>query len=109
MDVHIRSAITAGLRARGVDVLTAQEDDARRMPDPELLSRATSLQRVLFSNDDDLLREAAERQQRGQPFAGLVYAHQLRVPVGKCIEDLELIAKVCDPLDAANKVQYLPL
>ena len=27
MDVHVRRAVTAGLRLRGVDVLTAQEDD----------------------------------------------------------------------------------
>lgn len=28
MDAHVPFAITAGLRLRGVDVLTAQEDDA---------------------------------------------------------------------------------
>jgi hypothetical protein len=55
MDVHVKAAITAGLRQRGIDVLTAQEDGANRLDDDRLLERATALQRVLFSQDDDLL------------------------------------------------------
>jgi predicted nuclease of predicted toxin-antitoxin system len=66
-DVHVHRAITEGLRLRGVDVLTAQEDGARRLPDGELLNRATALGRVLFTQDVDLLREAAQRQRRGGP------------------------------------------
>jgi hypothetical protein len=92
MDVHVRRAVTVGLRLRGVDVLTAQEDGAGEFPDPQLLSRATALGRVLFSQDDDLLREAQKRQQSGEVFAGVVYAHQLNISIGQCIDDLELIA-----------------
>jgi hypothetical protein len=32
MDHHVRRAITVGLRVRDVDVLTAGEDDASRLP-----------------------------------------------------------------------------
>ena len=79
MDVHVHQAITTGLRLRGVDVLTAHEDGARRLSDSELLDRATALGRVLFSQDEDLLGEAARRQQGGETFAGVIYAHQLKV------------------------------
>lgn len=109
MDVHVRRAVTTGLRLRGVDVLTAQQDGHGRSPDSDLLDRATELGRILFSQDDDLLREAAERQANGQPFAGVVYAHQLKVSIGQCIADLELIAKVGEPEDFANRVEYLPV
>ena len=109
MDHNVRREITGGLRARGVDVLTAFEDGAATLADPELLDRATALRRVLFSRDDDLLREAARRQQSGEGFAGLIYAHQLGVPIGQCIADLELIARVEDATDYVNRVQYLPL
>jgi predicted nuclease of predicted toxin-antitoxin system len=61
MDVHVPRAITEGLQLRGVDVLTAQEDDARRLGDTELLDRATARGRVLFSRDGDLLAEAVRR------------------------------------------------
>jgi len=109
MDVHVPGAITIGLRLRGVDILIAQEDGARRLPDPELLDRSTALGRVLFTRDEDLLHEAAERQQRGTTFAGVIYAHQLRVAIGQCIRDLELLACVGEPEEFANRVEYLPL
>jgi predicted nuclease of predicted toxin-antitoxin system len=109
LDVHIPAAITEGLRLRGVDVLTAQEDGGRRLPDDKLLDRSTALGRVLFTQDDDLLREAAERQRHCVAFAGVIYGHQLNVTIGQCIRDLELIAQVNEPEDCANRVEYLPL
>jgi len=109
MDVHVRRAITVALLDRGVEVLTAQTDGAAELEDPDLLDRATSLGRVLFSQDEDLLAEATRRQRGGIPFAGVVYAHQLYVTVGRCINDLDLIARVGTPEDLANRVQFLPL
>jgi predicted nuclease of predicted toxin-antitoxin system len=109
MDVHVRRAVTQGLRPRGVDVLTAQEDGAGEFDDPRLLSRATELGRILFTQDDDLLREAQKRQQRGAAFAGLIYCHQLNVSIGQCIDDLELIAQVSEPEEWVNRLLYLPL
>jgi Domain of unknown function (DUF5615) len=109
MDVHVRRAVTIGLRLRGVDILTAQEDGAREFNDPRLLDRATELGRVLFTQDDDLLKEAARRQEAGEEFAGIIYGHQLTVAVGQCIEDLELIAQATEPEEWANLVAYLPL
>ncbi|MGL5804946.1 MAG: hypothetical protein ACRC11_05820 [Xenococcaceae cyanobacterium] len=42
-------------------------------------------------------------------FFGVIYAHKLRVSVGDCIRDLEIIAKAATPEELANRVQYLPL
>lgn len=109
MDQHVARAITAGLRTRRVDVLTAQEDGTSRLRDPALLDRATALGRVLFSRDDDLLVEATRRQQAGVAFAGVVYAHALQVSIGACIHDLEIIARAGEPDDMRNQVVYLPL
>ena len=53
--------------------------------------------------------EGVRRQRTGEPFAGIIYAHQLRVTTGQCINDLELIAKVYDPADLAGRIEYLPL
>ena len=109
MDVHVRRAITDGLRLRKVDVLTAQDDEAGHFSDSQLLDRATELGRVLFTQDDDLLREAKRRQQRGEPFYGVIYAHQLNIAVGQCISDLELIAKASESEEWINGTGYLPL
>jgi hypothetical protein len=97
MDVHVRRAVTDGLRLRNVDVLTAQDDESAKLDGPEPLDRATQLGRVLFSQDDDLLREAKRRQQSGELFSGVIYAHQLNITVRQCITDLELIAKASEP------------
>ena len=109
MDVHIRRAVTNGLRLRGVDVLTAQEDGAGELDDPALLDRATALGRILFTQDDDLLREAAKRAHSREAFAGVIYAHQLNIAVGQCVDELELIAKATEPDEWANRLLYLPL
>jgi hypothetical protein len=108
-DVHVRMAITQGLRHRGVTVLTAQEDGTDQWDDAQLLDRATALGHVVFSNDTDFLVEAARRQTAGEPFAGVIYAHQQHVSIGRCIDDLEVLAKVLDPPDMMNQVVYLPL
>jgi predicted nuclease of predicted toxin-antitoxin system len=109
MDVHVRRAVTEALRLRGVDVLTAQQDGARELDDSALLNRATALGRVLFSQDDDLLREAVRRQRGGEPFGGVIYAHQLNVTIGECVDDLELIAQATVLHDWENRLTYLPL
>lgn len=109
MDEHVHRAITVGLRLRGIDVLTVQEDDHRNTPDPQVLDRAAELGRVLFSQDDDLLAEATRRQRLGVSFAGVIYAHQLHTTIGICVRDLELIAQASEPHELENRVQYLPL
>lgn len=109
MDENVHRGVTDGLRIRGVDVLTAQEDRRTSFRDPIILDRATELERVLFSQDDDFLAEANRRQQEKINFSGVVYAHKLRVSVGDCVRDLEIIAKAAYPQELANRVQYLPL
>ena len=89
--------------------LTAQEDHTDRFSDAALLDRATEMRRVLFSQDDDLLREATLRQRKGTQFAGLIYARQQHITIGRCVEDLELIARASEAEECANWVQYLPM
>ncbi len=109
MDHHVPRAITLGLRLRGVDVITAYEDHAHQLDDSALLDRAKVLERPLFTRDDDLLSEAARRQEENIPFPGVIFAHQLTVSIGKCINDLEIIAKAADPEDLRGCVIFLPL
>lgn len=109
MDHHIPRAITLGLRMRGVDVVTAYEDDTHEFEDPDLLTRATELNRVLFSQDDDLLVEAQRRQHHGIDFYGVLFAQQGSASIGQCIKDLELLSILGEEHDVKNQVIYLPL
>lgn len=109
MDENVEEAITEGLRRRGVDVLRVQDDGRRETPDPEILDRAAELGRVMFTRDDDFLVEASRRQEAGEPFVGVIYVHKDALVVGRCVIDLEVIARVNTPEDHADRVVYLPL
>ena len=72
MDEHVPSEITQGVRARGVNVLTAQEDGRTGTPD-------------------------------------FAYAPLIRITIARCVESLELVSIAGDPMQQANRVEYLPL
>lgn len=93
----------------GIDVLTAQEDGAARLDDAALLDRAGVLQRLIFTQDDDFLIEAHRRQINGEYFVGVLYQHQQAMVIGKCIDDLEIIARISELEEYTNQVRYLPL
>ena len=109
MDVHIPLAITIELQRRGIDVLTSQQDSTTTMPDDELLDRATQLDRILVTFDDDLLTEATRRQRENIYFAGVIFGKPLQLSIGRIMQDLEIIALAGDLPDIENQVQYLPL
>ena len=109
LDQHVPRAIALGLRLRGVDVVTAAEVGAAELDDSALMDRASELGRILVTFDDDLLAEANRRQQGNLAFSGLVFAHPLRVPIGVCVRDLELIAKSGAPDAVRDSVLFLPL
>jgi len=108
-DHNVPRAISVGLRQRNVDILTALENGTSELDDPELLDRVTALGRILFTRDYHLLQEAAKRQKEGIEFSGVIYAHQLRISIGDCIRELEVIAKAGEPGDLRNRVEFLPL
>jgi predicted nuclease of predicted toxin-antitoxin system len=109
LDENVEGQIVRGLRARGVDVLTAEEDGHSATPDAQILDRATALGRVAFSRDQDFLREASQRQHTGIAFAGVIYAHKVHVSIGQCVDELELLAKAGEPNDFHNRTYFLPL
>ena len=109
MDVHVPYAISFGLRLREVDVVTSQEDSTAELEDSDLLDRATALGRALFTQDTDFLRIASERQRAEIEFAGIIFGNQNEMTVSGCIRDLELIAKVYEPEELTDRVEYLPL
>jgi predicted nuclease of predicted toxin-antitoxin system len=109
MDVHIPAAIADGLRRNSIDVLTSQEDQTRTADDEDLLKRATSLGRLLFTQDEDFLAIADTWQQSSKHFAGILFAAQIGTSIGQMIADIQLIAEVCSPQEVAERVIYLPL
>ena len=109
MDHNFMAAVTAGLRGRGIDCLTAQEDGRRRDDDEPLLERSTALDRVFVTHDVDLFEITGRWLGMQREFAGVVYAPQLGITIGQAVRDLELISDVMEPDEMRNQVIYLPL
>jgi predicted nuclease of predicted toxin-antitoxin system len=107
MDVHVPFSITRGLRRRGVEVITAQDDGTTRVADPELIDRAMAMGRMLFSQDEDMLVEAVQRQRLSQPCATIIFAAQMDCSVGRCVADLEALAKAATIEDTLGQIIYL--
>ena len=93
MDEHFPGPVTSGLRAVGVDVLTAQEDGRDGLPDDLLLARAAELNRVLVTQDRDFEIVSRTLQSRGEGFAGILFAQQGKLSHRQWIDELEMIAK----------------
>jgi hypothetical protein len=108
MDVHVPQPITDQLPRRGVDVLTAIEDDNAERDDDVLLERARALGRVIFTQDIRFKALAEDWQRQGRPFSGLLFGHQLGGTIGQFVKDLELIAKASEPVEWLNAVEHLP-
>ena len=109
MDENVEGQIVRGLRTREIDVVTAEEDGFGETPDSDVFDRANALGRIVFSRDQDFLREARRRQESGLKFVGVVYAHKSRVSIRSCIEDLEFLILAGTTADFADSVHFLPL
>lgn len=108
LDVHVPRPIAEQLRLRGVDLVTAIEDGSDRFSDEDLLDRASSLGRVLFTQDIRFKALAEDWQRQGRPFVGLAFGHQRGATLGKYISDLELLAQATEPGDWVGVIQHLP-
>ena len=108
MDVHVPQAITSQLCRRGVDVLTAFDDETQELPDDKLLER---LKRVLFTQDIRFRVLAETLQIEGKQFSGLIFGlfgHQLGGTIGQFVKDLEFIAQASEIDEWMNVVEYIP-
>lgn len=77
-----RTSLVRALRARRIDVLTANEAGKVGISDAEQLAFAVSLERTIFTfNRGDFVRLHAEYLRRGQTHAGIIVSDQLEISV----------------------------
>ncbi len=107
-DHHVHSAIFAGLRKRGIDVLTAFDDGFDERDDESLLVRSAELGRVLVTYDLGFLSRASRWQHADRVFPGIVFGIQDRVVIGTAVRYLEDLATRTSAATIANSVVYLP-
>jgi hypothetical protein len=93
LDENCSHAIAAGLRRRGIDVTTTPEKGLLGAVDEDQLAFCLAENRLIFSNDDDLLRLAAS----GVEHAGITYCQQRKRRIGEIIRGLVLIWERLEP------------
>lgn len=104
-DEDIKAPIAEQLQARGIDVLTAQKAGraGKKILDPDQLAFATSLGRVIVTEDSNFIPLAYSQLSH----AGVIRL-QANLTIGKAIEELEVAAKVMEPEEMLNQLLYLP-
>jgi len=96
------------LRDDRIDFQTASDAELRGVPDPEVLRRAASSDRILVSHDTKTMPgHFGEFLQRSES-PGLILIPQ-RYPVGQAVDDLFLIWTATEPVDWRNTLTRLPL
>ncbi len=107
-DVNFRRAIVRGLRERGLDIITAQDDHTDRLSDTALLTHITQLERAILTHDKDFLLIGQLWQEAGIYFYGIIYVAD-GCPIGQCIEEIELLAFAELPESLIGHIRFIPM
>jgi hypothetical protein len=104
----MQRAVIEGLRARGVDVMTALEAGGADWPDEEQLEFALSEGRALFSfNVSHFSRIHTDYFSRGKPHAGIILAPQQRYSVGEQIRRLLSVISALTAEQMCSRLEFL--
>ena len=109
MDHNVVRAVVEGCRSEGIDVLTAYDDGWHERSDLDILERAGSLSRVVFTQDTDFIVLASQRQATSTPFSGVIFGRHGSMSVRKVIDDLVLICHTLTTEELSNQLIWLPL
>ena len=100
--------LVQALRARGVDVVTAQEVNMIERTDEEHLQCATSGNRVLYSfNRGDFFRLHSQYLAEGKDHAGMLLARQQHYSVGEQMRRVLKVMALKSAADMRNSVEFL--
>src|SRR5690348_13005593 len=97
-DADLNEGIVAGCLRRepGIDFLSANDADLEGLPDPEVLARSATLNRILVSHDFHTMpRHFGEFLGMSQSSPGVILIPQ-RLPISEAIDELVLIWSASD-------------
>ena len=95
-DEHIPYSIVKGLRARGVDIFSMEEEQLKSFPDEQLLEYCRSHGRVLLTNDRDFFILAQQKDH-----GGIIYLTSQYHSIG------EVIRAVLKLIDAHAEEEFI--
>ena len=100
--------LAKGLRARGVDVTTTNEEGKTGLEDAEQLEHAASQGRVLYTyNTSDFHQLHIEYLAQGRSHAGIIFAPQQRYSIGEQIRRLLLLIATKPAEEMIDNAEFL--
>ncbi len=103
LDENVANAVAAGLRHRDIDVVTTIEAGHMGWADENQLQFASEAQRVIVTQDDDLLKLAS----RSISHAGIAYYKPQTRSIKQILRGLILIFEILNPEDMLNHIEFL--
>jgi predicted nuclease of predicted toxin-antitoxin system len=110
-DENFNGDVVQGLRrgVAGVDLVRVRDVELMGAEDPALLEWAALNGRVILTHDRNTFPGfALDRVKAGQPMPGVIVVSDL-MPVGRALEELELVLLCFEAADCDQQVIYLPL
>ncbi len=89
--------------------MVAYEDAMHEAIDLDILRRSNELGCVFVTKDSDFLAIAQNSLTNDVIPPGVIFITDDYLPIGQCIADLELVAKVYDINEVMGRILFLPL
>ena len=99
--------IIEALKKRGIEAWSARDVGNLGLKDEEQLEYACREKACLFITDDDFLRIAQKWSYQGKEHQGIIYVHPLKLSIGECVNNIELLANVLEIHEMKNHIEYL--
>ncbi len=106
-DESVDRRVVQGLRRRGVDVLTADDEGMLGASDEDQMRHAVESSRVLLTSDVDHLVLAHHWSEKGKPHGGIVFLHQRALSVGRAIFGIDAMLRAVPDEAFANTVRFV--
>ena len=110
-DENFNGAMLTGLLSRlpDLDIVRIQDTDMYQSSDPELLQWLADQKRILLTHDIQTMPGFVyDRIRSGKLVTGVIAVHQ-DTPIGKAIDELELLIGASEPDEFQNHVRFVPI
>ncbi len=101
-DENIEQSIVEGLLRRGVEIVCAVELGHVGKSDEFHLKKASEMNAVILTHDNDFLIMADKFDHHG-----IIFAHSKNVSIGQCVRGVELIVNILTNKDMKNHIEFL--
>ena len=110
-DENFDEDVLRGLRRRlpEQEFLSVRDAGLAGHPDSFILNWAVQENRTILTHDQKTMtKDAEDLVADGKPMAGLIFVPN-RLPIGRAIDDLELVLQIYSQSEMQNRVERLPL